>query len=108
MAPEHALRDKISECLALQKARKGIAVHSLENIILAGVKHFRIVPILVFDSSGNVIDNGLRQDNLTLRAWKQVGIENTLGRSLEILAVNTVLLSTRATGVLASGRRVGA
>ena len=67
---------EVAQRLGAQEPGKSIALHGLICVIFGRVKYFRIVPSVLFDGSRHVVDDALRQDNLSLRASEQVGVEN--------------------------------
>lgn len=75
--PQHHRRlHDVAKRLRSQEARKGIPLHSLEDIVLSCIEDFRVVAALLFDVLCDLVENALRQDDLALGAREKEGVEN--------------------------------
>ena len=86
----HTRRHDIPERLCAQEARKRIALHGLENVILGGIKNLGIVAALALDSLLDIVEDGLRQNDLALSAAQQVGVEDFLSAGADVGARDRV------------------
>jgi hypothetical protein len=55
--------------LGLQKASEGVSIHCLEHIVFGSVEYFGTISPILFNLLGDFVDDGLRQDHLSLSAW---------------------------------------
>ena len=82
--------DEVAQGLHAEEAREGITLHGLEDVVLGGVEDFRVVAPKLLDRDGDVVCDAVREDDLTLGAGEEVGVEDLLGRLANVGASNCV------------------
>jgi hypothetical protein len=97
-----AWRHQVAQRLGLQK---GVSIHCLEHIVFGGVEYFGIIPPILFNLLGDFVDDGSRQDDLSLSAWQEICIEYPLGRGAHVLAVDAIVGAAGASRLLLAGGR---
>lgn len=72
-------RDQVTQCLHPQKTRECISLHGLEHVVLGHVKDFRVITAHLLNGNGDVLGNGTRKRDLSLRTRQQESVEYLLG-----------------------------
>ena len=75
----------VAQGFCAQEAGEGVALHSLENVVLGGVEDFRVVAVLVLDGVCDLLEDAEGDDDLALGALEQVGVKDLLGRGADVL-----------------------
>jgi hypothetical protein len=95
-----AWRHQIAQRLALQEARKGISIHCLKDVVFGSVKHFGIISSILLNLLGDFVDDGLGEDDLSLSARQEICVEDPLGGSAHVLAIDAVVGAAGASRLL--------
>lgn len=82
--------DEVAQGLHAQEAGEGVTLHGLEDVVLGGVEDFRVVAAELLDRDGDVVCDAVREDDLSLGAGEEVGVEDLLGRLADVGASNCV------------------
>lgn len=104
-AENNAERHEVTQSLGLQETGECITFHSLEDVVLSRVEHLRVITAIILDQINTSRGHVFRQDNLSLGAGQEVGVEYLLGTGTNIIPGHGV---PRGVGITIAGARTGA
>jgi hypothetical protein len=83
----HALGDQVAETLGLQETRIRITLHGLEDIVFGGVEQLGVCSLLgAFNGVLYLCQDALRNDDLPLRSWEEICVQDFLGGGAQVLS----------------------